>query len=312
MNIVDIAIAKSYTRSSLTGTGALKGEKGEPGKDAPTITNINIDENNILSTTLSNGTILPGGTIKTINGKDGIQGEKGEPGKDGYSPTIEIKTNTDTEYILNITDKNGSYDTPNLKVSNEVDTGDSSISIKIIDMGDKNALLNLDELFPSDGETSYIIRGSFLSIDILTLDREPVHIQRFGNQLFVTTMNGKQFTFGKDENTNIWTQYGSEKIFVNNDDVLTKTNISSYTPITNYHPATKKYVDDSIKSSLSFNENNELVVTIDKISESFASKDYIDQLDTLTDVRVSSLEEKIGDGFEIASIEDIENMFIDQ
>jgi len=45
MNIVDIAIAKSYTRSSLTGTGALKGEKGEPGKDAPTITNINIDEN---------------------------------------------------------------------------------------------------------------------------------------------------------------------------------------------------------------------------------------------------------------------------
>ena len=33
-------------------------------------------------------------------------------------------------------------------------------------------------------------------------------------------------------------------------DVLTKTNTTSYTPSSNYHPATKKYVDDSIKTAI--------------------------------------------------------------
>ena len=39
---------------------------------------------------------------------------KGEPGKDGFSPTITEKTSTATEYILTITNADGSYDTPNL------------------------------------------------------------------------------------------------------------------------------------------------------------------------------------------------------
>ena len=50
-------------------------------------------------------------------GPQGPRGEAGENGQDGYSPTIEVKTNTTTQYILTITDKNGSYDTPNLKGS---------------------------------------------------------------------------------------------------------------------------------------------------------------------------------------------------
>ena len=33
-------------------------------------------------------------------------------------------------------------------------------------------------------------------------------------------------------------------------EVLTKTNIYSYTPTQNYHPATKKYVDDAIAAAL--------------------------------------------------------------
>ena len=32
----------------------------------------------------------------------------------------------------------------------------------------------------------------------------------------------------------------------NTSDVLTKTNTTSYTPTANYHPATKKYVDDAV------------------------------------------------------------------
>ena len=34
---------------------------------------------------------------------------------DGFSPIVEVKTETSSEYILTITDKQGSFDTPNLK-----------------------------------------------------------------------------------------------------------------------------------------------------------------------------------------------------
>lgn len=79
MDTLDISIAKSYVKRSLQGQGALQGDPGKDGKDAPTIAKIDIDENNILTTTLSDGTTLTGGTIKTI------QGEKGNDGKDGIS-----------------------------------------------------------------------------------------------------------------------------------------------------------------------------------------------------------------------------------
>ena len=41
-------------------------------------------------------------------------GQDGQDGKDGFSPTITIHKDTKTEYILKITDVNGSYLTPNL------------------------------------------------------------------------------------------------------------------------------------------------------------------------------------------------------
>lgn len=45
-------------------------------------------------------------------------GEEDAPvpsGISGFSPTIDVLTETDTEYVLHITDKNKEYDTPNLK-----------------------------------------------------------------------------------------------------------------------------------------------------------------------------------------------------
>lgn len=41
-------------------------------------------------------------------------GQDGQDGKDGFSPTITVHKDTKTEYILRITDVNGSYLTPNL------------------------------------------------------------------------------------------------------------------------------------------------------------------------------------------------------
>jgi hypothetical protein len=45
----------------------------------------------------------------------GDKGDTGANGIDGTSPTVTVKTSTSTEYILDITDKNGTITTPNLK-----------------------------------------------------------------------------------------------------------------------------------------------------------------------------------------------------
>ena len=49
-----------------------------------------------------------------IQSPEWIRGPQGEP---GFSPTIDVKEDTDDTYILTITDVDGSYDTPNLKGS---------------------------------------------------------------------------------------------------------------------------------------------------------------------------------------------------
>lgn len=56
------------------------------------------------------------GMLKTYV-KKSLIGQGAIKGQDGFSPTVVVKTNTDSEYVLTITDANGSYDTPNLKGS---------------------------------------------------------------------------------------------------------------------------------------------------------------------------------------------------
>ncbi len=70
--------------------------------------------------------ILPQGD-KGDTGEQGPQGNPGQDGKDGtngidgVSPNITIKSNTDEEYVLEITDVNGVITTPNLKGSKGLD-----------------------------------------------------------------------------------------------------------------------------------------------------------------------------------------------
>ena len=77
----------------------------------------NIDATNV---TLDNGQNL-NVAISSENLK-GPQGVPGKDGEDGFSPTITVKTNTSTEYILTITTKDGSYDTPNLRGGSSSET----------------------------------------------------------------------------------------------------------------------------------------------------------------------------------------------
>ena len=50
----------------------------------------------------------------TLNAQ-GPQGRQGQNGVDGFSPTINVVTNTPSQYVLSITDINGTKQTPNLK-----------------------------------------------------------------------------------------------------------------------------------------------------------------------------------------------------
>lgn len=65
--------------------------------------------------------------IPALQGEKGDKGDKGDTGatgatgangKDGVSPNISVKTNNSTQYVLTITDAEGSFDTPNLKGQN--------------------------------------------------------------------------------------------------------------------------------------------------------------------------------------------------
>lgn len=78
--------------------------------------NINIEDSDVYGNVSYSGNIsgqsaVEGATSATISLRPGIDGADG---KDGFSPTIEVHTNTKTEYVLKITDINGSYLTPNL------------------------------------------------------------------------------------------------------------------------------------------------------------------------------------------------------
>ena len=66
--------------------------------------------------------------LKGEKGDKGDKGDTGERGSDGFSPTVEVSENTDNSYILKITDKNGSFETPNLLKNIIIDSMLSEIS----------------------------------------------------------------------------------------------------------------------------------------------------------------------------------------
>lgn len=103
----------------------LRGPQGFPGQNGYSplvnitksgkVTTISIqDVNGVHAQNVLDGVDGINGTNGT-NGVDGVDGQDGQDGQDGFSPTIVVKTDTETEYVLTITTKDGSFDTPNLK-----------------------------------------------------------------------------------------------------------------------------------------------------------------------------------------------------
>ena len=113
---------RTYVNQTLVGMGALKGAAAQLSNSYDSSTGINTmtwtweDNDGVSHTT----TVLVHDGAKGATGSTGPQGPTGPTGADGangVSPTITVKTDTSTEYILEITDAGGTFNTPNLKGS---------------------------------------------------------------------------------------------------------------------------------------------------------------------------------------------------
>lgn len=108
----DSGTEQTSTLTVLNGEKGDTGEKGLDGLDGKSIVNIEILDDNSLSITLSDNTIINAGTVKTVS---------------GFSPAItENPDNTDEIYKLDVTNESGTFTTPNLKGNASID--DNNIS----------------------------------------------------------------------------------------------------------------------------------------------------------------------------------------
>lgn len=166
-----IGMLKSYVSKSLVGMGALKGANCQIESIAEVtggqkITFLWIDTNNVShrsELTVPNGAkgdtgdgiarIEKTGTeglvdTYTITMTSGLtatftvtNGAKGDPGDDGFSPRIvEDPDNTNDIYKLDITTKEGTIVTPNLKAEESI----NSISVNGVAQTVSNKAVNLD------------------------------------------------------------------------------------------------------------------------------------------------------------------------
>lgn len=100
-------LARKYTQNTVMGGGAVVGKNVVIKSIDP------IDGGNKItfSYTLDDGTEME----QSFNVMDGVDGQDGTDGVDGVSPTVSINENEDGTITLEITDKTGTHETPNIK-----------------------------------------------------------------------------------------------------------------------------------------------------------------------------------------------------
>jgi hypothetical protein len=103
-------------------------------------------------------------------------GVDGKPGKDGVSPTIVVEKDTDTEYILKVTDIKGSFLTPNLKPTiNEKENWDKKVDEDLLEY----PLINPTTLTTAQREGTFLYareqhvdKNSKISLSVVALKPE--------------------------------------------------------------------------------------------------------------------------------------------
>lgn len=108
LNEGNLSSSISRDQENLTSTIAAEGELSGALEAEGQLNATLSQETKTLSVTLDGEKQL-GANLSIHYGADG------KPGKDGFSPTISVYEQTETTYVLKITDINGSYLTPNLQ-----------------------------------------------------------------------------------------------------------------------------------------------------------------------------------------------------
>lgn len=107
----------SQNTGSVSGSAAYSGAiSGSIPDNTGQLSGVVTDANDL------NGNLASGASVSAVNVTEGVTGatlslrigQDGADGKDGFSPTITVHKDTKTEYILKVTNKDGSYLTPNL------------------------------------------------------------------------------------------------------------------------------------------------------------------------------------------------------
>ena len=112
----DYTLTITTTDGSSTNVGPIRGEQGiqgiqgVKGDTGNGIRAISVDSGGYLDITMDDGTNYR----FHVKGDKGDKGNKGDTGNDGVSTTVEVTSDTDSDYRLTFTDVNGSIETPNL------------------------------------------------------------------------------------------------------------------------------------------------------------------------------------------------------
>lgn len=129
----------SYVEETMQGAGAIKGDRGEKGDKgddgfSPVITETATANGYEITITDISGT----NTVTLTNGEKGEKGDKGDTGEsgadgqDGYSPSIAVKENTAERYTLEVTNKDGSFTTPNLRGGSGSGGGGGGMTAEVV------------------------------------------------------------------------------------------------------------------------------------------------------------------------------------
>lgn len=110
-------------QASEQNSGSLTGDGSYQGTIAGAIPeNVGQLQGSLFDASVLSGNVARDAGMTAINVTNGATGATlsirpgvdGQDGKDGFSPTITVYRDTTTEYILKVTNKDGSYLTPNL------------------------------------------------------------------------------------------------------------------------------------------------------------------------------------------------------
>ena len=273
LEILTLGASKKYTKQTIIGEGAIKGKDGADGKSAYEIAKANGFEGTETEWLES---------LKGADGKNGANGKDGINGIDGFSPKItENENNSDVVYKLDITTKNSTFTTPNLKGKN----GDDSSTVEISQESGNTLVKKPDGLYVPTINTAKVSAETDNQIKVKD---DGIYVAPVDTSNFVEKEEGKELFSGKYEDLT-----GTPPI-PSTDGLATETYVDTkIADLVNNAPETLntlKEVADAIEHNESVVDalNNSIGNKVDKVDgKGLSTNDFTDDIKELYDKAVA-------------------------